>query len=149
MAEIVNTTRFGELEVPADALVEFPEGMIGVGGRRFALLEREESGAFRWLQETSDPDLALPVTDPFTFFPDYEVVLSDGEAERIGITDPAAAEVLVVVRAADDSGEISANLLAPILISAGIGHQVMNEAAWAPLREPLLSGGRSESAAAA
>jgi flagellar assembly factor FliW len=78
MAETVNSTRFGELEVPAAALIDFPEGMIGVGGRRFALLEQEESGTFKWLQETSEPGLALPVTDPFTFFGDYEVVLSDG-----------------------------------------------------------------------
>jgi flagellar assembly factor FliW len=147
MSEIVNSSRFGELEVPGEALIEFPEGMIGVGGSRFALLEREESGAFKWLQETAQEDLALPVTDPFTFFPDYEVVLSDEEAERIGITDPAAAEVLVVVRADEDPGQISANLLAPILVSAGVGHQVMNEASWAPLREPLLSGGRRPVAA--
>jgi flagellar assembly factor FliW len=148
MPEIVNSTRFGELEVPAEARVDCPEGMIGVGGRRFALLEREESGAFKWLQETSEPDLALPVTDPFAFFPDYEVVLSDEEAERIGVTDPAAAQVLVVVRADEDPGQISANLLAPILVSAGVGHQVMNEAAWAPLREPLLSGGSRRPVAA-
>jgi len=147
LSEIVNSTRFGELNVPTEALVDFPEGMIGVGGRRFALLEREESGAFKWLQETADPDLALPVTDPFPFFPDYEVVLADEEAERIGITDPAAAQVLVVVRADEDPGQISANLLAPILVAAGIGHQVMNEASWAPLREPLLSGGRRPVAA--
>ena len=147
MSEIVNSSRFGELEVPAEALVDFPEGMIGVGGRRFALLTREESGSFKWLQETGEADLALPVTDPFAFFPDYEVVLSDAEAERIGITDPAAAEVLVVVRADDDPGQISANLLAPILVAAGVGHQVMNEASWAPLREPLLSGGRRPVAA--
>ncbi|MFT3865980.1 MAG: flagellar assembly protein FliW [Solirubrobacterales bacterium] len=147
MAEIVNSSRFGELEVPPAALIDFPDGMIGVGGSRFALLTRAESGAFKWLQETSQPDLALPVVDPFQFFPDYEVLLSDEEAERIGITDPAAADVLVVVRAADDPGEISANLLAPILVSAGSGHQVMNEADWAPLREPLLSGGRRPVAA--
>lgn len=147
MSEIVNSTRFGELEVPGEALIDFPNGMIGVGGRRFALLEREESGAFKWLQETSEPDLALPITDPFAFFGDYEVVLSDGEAERIGITDPAAAQVLVVVRADEDPGKISANLLAPILVAAGVGHQVMNEAPWAPLREPLLSGGRRQVAA--
>jgi flagellar assembly factor FliW len=147
MMEIVDSTRFGRLEVPGESLVDFPAGMIGVGGRRFALLEREESGAFKWLQETSEPDLALPVTDPFTFFADYEVVLSDAEAERIGVTDPAAAQVLVVVRADEDPGQVSANLLAPILIAAGVGHQVMNEASWAPLREPLLSGGRRPVAA--
>ncbi|MBS1845721.1 MAG: flagellar assembly protein FliW [Actinobacteria bacterium] len=147
MIEIVDSTRFGELKVPVEALIDFPEGMIGVGGRRFALLEREESGAFKWLQEASEPHLALPVTDPFAFFPDYEVILSDDEAARIGVTDPATAQVLVVVRADEDPGRISANLLAPILVSAGVGHQVMNEASWAPLREPLLSGGRRQVAA--
>lgn len=147
MSETVNSSRFGELEVPVEALIDFPDGMIGVGGRRFALLTRAESGAFRWLQETAQEDLALPVTDPFPFFPDYEVVLSDAEAERIGITDPGGAEVLVVVRADEDPGRVSANLLAPILIAAGVGHQVMNEAAWAPLREPLLARGRPEVAA--
>jgi flagellar assembly factor FliW len=147
MSEIVNSTRFGRLEVPAEALVDFPEGLVGVGGRRFALFAHEESGAFSWLQETSEADLALPVTDPFAFFPDYEVVLSDAEAARIGVTDPAAAQVLVVVRADEDPGKVSANLLAPILIAAGVGHQVMNDAAWAPLREPLLSGGRRQVAA--
>lgn len=146
MPEIVNSSRFGELEVPVEALIEFPDGMIGVGGSRFALLTREESGAFKWLQEIGQADLALPVTDPFPFFPDYEVVLSDAEAERIGIADPAAADVLVVVRADEDPGRISANLLAPILVSAGVGHQVMNEATWAPLREPLLAGGREVAA---
>ncbi|MBS1862443.1 MAG: flagellar assembly protein FliW [Actinobacteria bacterium] len=145
--EIVDSTRFGRLEVLGEALIDFPEGMVGVGGRRFALLEREESGAFKWLQETAAPDLALPVTDPFPFFPAYEVVLADEEAERIGVTDAAAAQVLVVVRADEDLGQISANLLAPILIAAGVGHQVMNEASWAPLREPLLSDGRRPVAA--
>jgi flagellar assembly factor FliW len=147
MSEIVTSSRFGELEVPGEALIDFPGGMIGVGGSRFALLTREENGAFKWLQETAQQDLALPVTDPFVFFPDYEVVLSDAEAERIGITDPAAADVLVVVRADEDPGQVSANLLAPILVSAGVGHQVLNEATWAPLREPLLSGGRQEALA--
>jgi flagellar assembly factor FliW len=147
MTETVNSSRFGELDVPGEAMIDFPGGMIGVGGSRFALLSREENGAFKWLQETAQEDLALPVTDPFVFFPDYEVVLSDAEAERIGITDPSQAEVLVVVRADEDPGQVSANLLAPILVAAGVGHQVLNEATWAPLREPLLSGGRQAVAA--
>jgi flagellar assembly factor FliW len=147
MTETVNSSRFGELDVPGEAMIEFPGGMIGVGGSRFALLTRDEDGAFKWLQETAQEDLALPVTDPFVFFPDYEVVLSDAEAERIGITDPSQADVLVVVRADEDPGRVSANLLAPILVSAGVGHQVLNEATWAPLREPLLSGGRQPVAA--
>lgn len=139
MEQTVKSTRFGELDVPEEAVIEFPAGLIGVGGRRFALLTGEDSGAFKWLQETEREDLALPVTDPFPFFPDYEVRISDAEAERIGISDPAAADVLVIVRAAEELEDFSVNLLAPLLISHGVGHQVINEAP-APVRVPLLSG---------
>jgi flagellar assembly factor FliW len=139
MEQTVKSTRFGDLDVPEEALIEFPAGLIGVGGSRFALLSREESGAFKWLQETERDDLALPVTDPFAFFPDYEVRISDAEAERIGISDPAEADVLVIVRAAEVLEDFSVNLLAPILISRQVGHQVINEAP-APVRVPLLAG---------
>lgn len=139
MEQTVNSTRFGELEVPEQAVIDFPAGLIGVGGRRFALLTREESAAFKWLQETDREDLALPVTDPFAFFPDYEVRLSDAEAERIGVDDPAEADVLVIVRAAESLEDFSVNLLAPILISRQVGHQVINEVP-SPVRVPLLAG---------
>jgi flagellar assembly factor FliW len=127
MEQTVNSSRFGQLAVPEEALIEFPAGLIGVGGSRFALLTREENGAFKWLQETEREDLALPVTDPFAFFSDYEVRLSDAEAERIGIEDPAEADVLVIVRAAESLEDFSVNLLAPILISRQVGHQVIDE----------------------
>ena len=140
------TSRFGTVEVDDGEVVRFPRGLIGLGGEQFALLGPEED-TIRWLHAVDDPDLAVPVANPWAFFPDYAVELSDEEAERIGVTDPATAQVLVVVRADEDPGRISANLLAPILVSAGVGHQVMNEASWAPLREPLLSGGRRQVAA--
>ena len=140
MQQTVNSSRFGEFDVPEEAVIDFPAGLIGVGGHRFALLTREEGSAFRWLQETEREDLALPVTDPFAFFPDYEVRLSDAEAERIGISDPAEADVLVIVRAAEGLADFCVNLLAPILVSRQVGHQVINEAPRAPVRAPLLAG---------
>jgi flagellar assembly factor FliW len=85
-----------------------------------------------------DPDLALPITRPWGFFPSYEVELSDSEAERIGVSDPAEAEVFVTVRAAEEAENFSANLRAPIIIAAGRGFQVINEADDAPVRAPLF-----------
>ena len=90
-----------------------------------------------WLHAVDDPDLAVPVADPWAFFADYAVDLPDDEAERMGITDPAQARVLVVVRVGPTPQECFANLKAPILVAAGTGHQVLNEAD-APLRAPLI-----------
>jgi flagellar assembly factor FliW len=140
MPHVVESNRFGRLEIADEAVIEFPAGLIGVGGRSFALLAREENAAFQWLHAIDEPDLALPVTDPFAFFPSYEVQISDAEAMRIGIEDPEQTDVYVIVRASEELESFSANLLAPILVSCGRGHQVINEAPEAPVRAPLLAG---------
>jgi flagellar assembly factor FliW len=91
-----------------------------------------------WLHSVDDPDLAVPVTNPFRFFSDYEVELSDEEAARVGLTEADDPAVYVTVRATDSLEGFSANLYAPILISCGRGHQVINQTADAPVRAPLF-----------
>jgi flagellar assembly factor FliW len=135
----IDTTRFGPLDIAGEAVIEFPAGLIGLGGSRYALLAHDDNAAFFWLQSVEDPSLALPVANPWRFFADYEVELSDNEAGRIGITDPADAQVYVTVRARESLEECTANLRAPILISGGRGFQVINEAEHAPMRAPLFA----------
>jgi flagellar assembly factor FliW len=139
MTQTLKSTRFGDVELPDEAVVEFPSGLIGLPGRRWALVPHGQDGVFVWLHSMEDPDLALPLTKPWSFFPRYEVELSDSEAERIGVSDPAEAEVWVTVRAAEEAENFSANLRAPIIISGGRGFQVINEADDAPVRAPLFA----------
>lgn len=142
----VESSRFGTVDVPADAVIEFPAGLIGLGGRRFALVAGDDESPFRWLQSLDDGALALPVTDPWSFFADYEVQLSDGDTARIGGAADDV-EVWVTVRAGSDLSDFSANLRAPILIAHGLGHQVINEAPDAPVRAPLFAAEPAEQAA--
>jgi flagellar assembly factor FliW len=139
MAVTLHSSRFGTLELPADAVLEFPNGLIGLGGSRFALLAREEDSAFLWLHSLEDPELAVPVTNPWRFFGSYEVELSDDEAERIGIGDADETSVYVIVRSAEALEDFCANLAAPILIAGHTGHQVINQAPDAPVRAPLFA----------
>jgi flagellar assembly factor FliW len=134
----INSTRFGEVAVPGDAIIEFPAGLIGLGGRRFALVATDAGGAFNWLQSVERPELALPVTDPWRFFADYEVELSEAEAARAGLEESEGVAVWVTVGAARDLSEFTANLRAPILVAGGRGHQVVNASATAPLRARLF-----------
>ena len=145
------STRFGELEIPQDAVIEFPSGLIGLGGTRYALLAKTDDAAFAWLHSLDDPDLAVPVTNPWRFFGDFEVELSDEEAERAGMTedDATAASVYVTVRAGETPQDFCANLRAPIVISGGRGHQVINQAQNAPVRARLFDDATIEAAEAA
>ncbi len=131
------SSRFGALDIADDQVIDFPSGLIGLGGARYALVSTDDEGPFRWLQSLDDADLAVPVTNPFLFFADYAVELSDGDTERVGTEDPDAVDVWVTVRAVADSGEVTVNLKAPILVAGGRGHQVINEATDAGVRTPL------------
>jgi flagellar assembly factor FliW len=133
-----SSTRFGEVEIPDESVIEFPAGLIGLGGRRYALLARSDDAAFVWLHSLDDPTIALPLTDPWRFFPSYEVELSDDEAERLSLADDGDTAVYVTVRAAESLQDFSANLRAPILVSEGLGHQIINQAPDAPVRAPLF-----------
>jgi flagellar assembly factor FliW len=139
-AVTLRSTRFGELEVPAEAVIEFPNGLIGLGGSRYTLLARSDEAMFVWLHSVDDPAIAIPLTNPWKFFADYAVELSDSDQERIGIEDPAAAQAYVTVRAAEAIEDFTANLRAPILLVEGRGFQVINQAPDSPVRIPLLAG---------
>jgi flagellar assembly factor FliW len=149
MAVTLQSSRFGELQIPAEAVIDFPAGLIGLGGRQFALLARSEESAFVWLHSMDDPDLAIPVTNPWRFFEDFEVDLSDDDVQRLGITDPGDASVYVTVRSAPALEDFCANLRAPILVVGNSGHQVINQAPNAPVRAPLFAGLQEEPSKAA
>jgi flagellar assembly factor FliW len=139
-AVMLRSTRFGDLEIPAEAVLEFPNGLIGLGGSRYTLLARSDDAMFVWLHSVDDPAVAIPLTNPWKFFADFAVDLSDADVERIGIADPSEAQVYVTVRAAEAIEDFTANLRAPILLVSGRGYQVINQAPESPVRVALLSG---------
>ena len=141
---IVESSRFGTLEIEESAVIEFPTGLIGLGSTRWALVGDTTDGPFQWLHSLEDGTLALPVTNPWAFFPEYAVELSDADTAKLGADE---ATVLVTVRAGAELSNFSANLRAPILIAEGRGYQLINEAADAPVRAALF-GEIAETAAA-
>jgi flagellar assembly factor FliW len=144
---VIESSRFGRVEIDPDTVVEFPDGLIGLGGSRYALLAADANSPFVWLQSIEDPGLALPVTDPHQFFSSFAVQLDDEEAERLGLDDVTEVAVYVTVRAAEALEDFTANLKAPILVWSGHGHQVINQSPGCALRAPLFESPSSQSAA--
>jgi len=135
---VLESSRFGRLEIAPDAIVRFPNGLIGLGGHRFALLARGEEAAFVWLHSLDDPTLALPMTNPWRFYASYEVELTEQDAARLGADKADETAVYVTVRPAEKIEDFAANLRAPILIAGDVGHQVINQARFAPVRANLF-----------
>ena len=136
---VIESSRFGAVEIDPETIIEFPEGLIGLGGSRFALLTDDPGGSIMWLHCVDDPSLSLPVTDPHRFFSDFSVSLTDEDAERLGLDADTPVDVYVTVVAASALADFTANQRAPILIWNGQGHQIINQAPGSDLRAPLFA----------
>lgn len=139
MSVIFQSVRFGTVEIQPDQVIEFPLGLIGLGGLRYALIDRNPGTGFLWLHSVEDPALALPVVSPHLFFPDFRLDIAAEDQERTGLQDQSPIELYVTVRATPNPLDITANLRAPLVICEGRGYQVINTNDAAPLQAPLFS----------
>jgi flagellar assembly factor FliW len=130
----IESSRFGALEIATESVIEFPTGLVGLPSRRYFIHTHDEGSPFRWLHSIDDPSLALPVTDPWQFFPDFEIDLAPDDHVRVG---DGQADVWVIVRATSELADFTANLHAPVLIAGGRGHQLLNTVPH-PVRVPLF-----------
>ena len=111
----LHSERFGDFEVPADRVLNFPEGLIGFReARRFVLLEPTRPGSpFRCLLSLDVPDLSFVVCDPTALWPGYAADLPpppDGSAE--------AQAALAIVTVPQNASEMTANLMAPLVLDS-------------------------------
>jgi len=139
MSVIFQSVRFGAVEITERDVIEFPLGLIGLGGARFTLIDRNPGTGFLWLHELDDPALALPVVRPEQFFSNFSLQITPEDRTRTGLEDLAGAQLYVTVRATPDPADITANLRAPLVVKDGHGYQVINTSEPAPLKAPLFT----------
>jgi len=112
----VFTTRFGPVEVQADDLIHFPEGLPGLEDcRHWVLLAEAERDAIAWLQSVDRADVALAVVSPRRFVPDFQMRVARRELDPLALDEVRAAQVLVVVSRTE--GRLTLNLKAPIVVN--------------------------------
>ena len=134
----IESTRFGPLQIEPEDILEFPHGLIGLGGRHYTLLDRNPGSGFLWLHSLDDPALALPVVDPRDFFNPFPLEFSASDRELIAVEDLDGAQLYVTVRAAPDPADIVVNQRAPIVIVERQAYQLLNSAPGAELQARLF-----------
>jgi len=137
----IQSTRFGTIQIREDAVLEFPEGLPGLRGQRWAFVAKTDDSPFYWLHSVDHADMAVPVTSPWLFFSDYEVRVPEDEARSLGLNDPSDAYIVCVVRATERLADFTVNLAGPLIINADsrVGRQVLNDAGGYSVRHPLFS----------
>lgn len=132
---IVEVPRFLAREAAGPSIIEFPHGLIGLPGTRYAI--RDTDSPFSLLQNIDDPALSMQVANPFRFIETYAIELSDQEGARLPTRDLEEASTYATVRHDSELGRLVLNLRAPIVIVGGRGYQVINQAPDASLRAPI------------
>jgi flagellar assembly factor FliW len=145
----VKTSRFGEVEVDEQRLIEFPKGLLGFPKyTRYVLIQPNEEGYFFWLQSVDAPELAFVVTDPAIFVPDYEVPLKPDQLAELGADDPSEVQVLTIVN--KRGSVLTGNLQGPLVVHMHrrVGEQLVLADRRFSTRVPLLELGSAQAASA-
>ncbi len=136
---IIETSRFGQLEVDAERLITFDEGILGFPEQKqYALVQTGEGSGFYWLQSVCTRDLAFVVCDPRLFVADYQVPVKLAELESIGLTSPEQAQVFIIVNKMDEL--LTGNLQGPLVVHVETrkGHQLVLSNKRYSTRHPLM-----------
>lgn len=136
----VSTSRFGEVTFAENDVLEFPWGLPGFADqRRFLALSLVEQPSFVWLQSVDDPSVALPASDPWQIFPDYEPHMPAYATEALELRSAEDFTMLCVVVVTKDAAEMTMNLMAPIIVNLKTrrARQVMLENSPYSVRTPI------------
>ena len=113
---IIQTSRFGQLDVDPDRLITFDDGILGFPDqRRYALVQTGEGSGFYWLQSVDTPDLAFVVCDPRLFVADYQVPVKLEDLECIELRDPDYSQVFIIVNKVGDL--LTGNFQGPLVVN--------------------------------
>jgi len=110
----ISTTRFGEIEIGRDMVIDFPQGLEGHDlCKKYFLIDYMD--IVKWLHAAEDPDVAFISANPFNFFPSYAFTIGDHIEDYLGLREPEDVAVLVLLSLHGD--RVTANLNKPILIN--------------------------------
>ncbi len=115
---LVETTRFGPIEVDEERIISVDEGIPGFRDlQRFTLVDVEGDQPFFWVQDVDDGELAFLAVVPWDYFPDYTFTLSDDDEFALGVESVDEVLVLSIVTVDRENESVSANLLGPLVVN--------------------------------
>lgn len=122
-------------------LLSFPKGLLGFPDlQSFRLYEPQDGYPLKFLQAETRPEISFVCMDPAGVKPDYQVPLSDEDAQLLGIEKPEEAMILTIAVIPEDPRRMTINLAGPLVMNTRtrVGLQVILSAEANPLQFPVL-----------
>lgn len=116
----VQTSRFGEIDCRPEAVLTFPNGIIGFpNAKRFVILDHDREAPIKWLQSVDMGHLAFVVMDPTLFKSDYQVQITPDAVGELAYREQDDLALMVILTIpSSDPATITANLRGPVIVNS-------------------------------
>lgn len=138
---IVNTSRFGSVEITDEDIINMPEGLVGFNNlTKYVLLDDPDDDLFAWMQSCEDGSIAFPILEPELFAANYKIDMTRYDLGALNMENMERARVFTIVTIPDDPTQMTANMKAPIVINVAerIGRQCVLQDSKLEIREPIF-----------
>ena len=115
---LIQTSRFGEIEIEENQIITMPSGLIGFPeDLRFVIREDEAASPFRWLQAIDNQLLAFVMIEPHVSISNYELELTKDNLKKLKAEKIEDLSVFVIVTMAKKMEDVTVNLQGPLLFN--------------------------------
>ena len=116
---IINTVKFGEVEIDENKIFDFVLPIIGFNDlTKYIILEPEKDTLFKWLQSVEEPSLAFPIISVAVLDFEYSVDLTDNVVNDLEIKSPESLLVMNITSIPHENPKgTTINLLAPLIFN--------------------------------
>lgn len=139
---VVNTTRFGPIEISNEDILTFSEGLLGFNDlEKFVLLDDPNDEIFAWLQSCDEASIAFPVLEPELFEDNYSLEMSKSDLQSLQATDETPLRSFCIITIPEDPARMTANLKAPVVVNIEkrIARQCVLQNNKLEIREPIFA----------
>ncbi|MCB0377992.1 MAG: flagellar assembly protein FliW [Bdellovibrionales bacterium] len=139
---VVNTTRFGTIDISEEDILTFTEGLLGFNDlEKFVLLDDPNDEIFAWLQSCDEPSIAFPVLEPELFEENFKLRLTKSDLQSLKSEDSAQLRSFCIITIPEDPARMTANLKAPVVVNVSqrLARQCVLQDNKLEIREPIFS----------
>lgn len=124
----INTRYHGEIEIEDKAIIQFEEGIPSFEDeKQFIILPLDEDSPFLILQSVTTSNLGFVIINPFEYFSDYTVDLSESTIQKLKIESEEQVAIYTILTVQEPFENTTTNLSGPIVINVKdqLGKQVI------------------------
>ncbi|MDP5275885.1 flagellar assembly protein FliW [Chengkuizengella axinellae] len=124
----IKTKHFGEIDIDESKIIKLTQGLLGFDDvKEYALIQLDQEIPLTYMQSIEDQNINFIILNPFQFFKDYNVELSQDVQDELEIKEPSEVAIWSLATIQENLEDATCNLIAPLVfnIRTKLGKQIV------------------------